>query len=339
MSSFNIDDVSLEPELFEIISEKNLSGLCTYFYSKFHYPVNVLDTTMHTAAHAPDETIGDKYWDQTIQQGYIHPDLLEHTKDNKYIEAIQKVNQIVCVDWGDVKFPNLNGTIMAGKSIVGYSVVIFKDDHYSLTDAMKIAKLFNRCCQSIFNSNYDSMHKNLHFTKHIFASMLMNGNIATRDEIKEYERISGLLLSENYAVINLECESGIELSGTDVTVIGRSLVIGKPVSLMLQNRNATVTMCHTRTKDVASKTKAAQVVVVAAGHIGTLTADCVREGQTVIDVGTNWNDELQKYVGDSVFDEVEPIVERITPVPGGVGSVTTAVLAKHVVVAAERATA
>ena len=132
---------------------------------------------------------------------------------------------------------------------------------------------------------------------------------------------------------------GVELSGTDVTVIGRSLVIGKPVSLMLQNRNATVTMCHTRTKDVPSKTKAAQVVVVAAGHIGTLTGECVREGQTVIDVGTNWNDEIQKYVGDSVFDEVEPIVERITPVPGGVGSVTTAVLAKHVVIAAERATA
>ena len=141
------------------------------------------------------------------------------------------------------------------------------------------------------------------------------------------------------ACIEIIDHYGIELSGTDVTVIGRSLVIGKPVSLMLQNRNATVTMCHTRTKDVASKTKAAQVVVVAAGHIGTLTADCVREGQTVIDVGTNWNDELQKYVGDSVFDEVEPIVERITPVPGGVGSVTTAVLAKHVVVAAERATA
>ena len=132
---------------------------------------------------------------------------------------------------------------------------------------------------------------------------------------------------------------GVELQGTPVTVLGRSLVIGKPVSMMLQARNATVTMCHTRTRDLAAECAKAEVLVVAVGHIGTVGAGHVSAGQTVIDVGINWDEAAGKLVGDAAFDEVEPIVAAITPVPGGVGSVTTAVLAKHVVVAAERANA
>ena len=129
---------------------------------------------------------------------------------------------------------------------------------------------------------------------------------------------------------------GYDLTGANVTVLGRSLVIGKPVSMMLQAANATVTMCHTKTVDVDEKTKAADILVVAAGHIGTVGASGVREGQVVIDVGINWNEELGKLAGDVAFDEVEPIVAAITPVPRGVGSVTTAILAEHVVTAAER---
>ena len=127
-----------------------------------------------------------------------------------------------------------------------------------------------------------------------------------------------------------------ELSGAEAVVVGRSLVIGRPVSLMLQAADATVTMCHTRTRDLPAVCRRADIVVVAAGRAGVLGADAVSEGQTVIDVGINWDEEAQKLVGDARFDEVEPIVGAITPVPGGVGSVTTAVLAKHVVEAAER---
>ncbi len=130
---------------------------------------------------------------------------------------------------------------------------------------------------------------------------------------------------------------GYELTGAKVAVVGRSLVIGKPVSMMLQAANATVTMCHTRTKDLAGELKAADIIVAAAGHIGTVQADAVREGQVVIDVGINWDEEAGKLCGDVSFDAVEPVVKAITPVPGGVGSVTTAILAKHVVEAAERA--
>ena len=129
---------------------------------------------------------------------------------------------------------------------------------------------------------------------------------------------------------------GYDLTGARVTVLGRSLVIGKPVSMMLQAKNATVTMCHTRTKDVDVECKKAEILVVAAGHAGTVTANAVAPGQVIIDVGINWDEEAQKLVGDVKYDEVEPIVDAITPVPGGVGSMTTAVLASHVVTAAER---
>lgn len=129
---------------------------------------------------------------------------------------------------------------------------------------------------------------------------------------------------------------GIGLRGADVTVIGRSLVIGKPVSMLLQAASATVTMCHTKTRDLPAKCRAADLVVVAAGHPGTFSAECAAPGQTVIDVGINWDADAGKLVGDADFNAVAPIVKAITPVPGGVGSVTTACLAKHVAEAAER---
>lgn len=127
----------------------------------------------------------------------------------------------------------------------------------------------------------------------------------------------------------------IPLEGKRVTVIGRSLVIGKPVSMMLQNRNATVTMCHTKTVNMAEECRKAEILVVAAGKAGVVDAGFAAPGQIVVDVGINVNAE-GKLCGDVAFDAVEPVVEAITPVPGGVGSVTTAVLAKHVVEAAEK---
>ena len=130
---------------------------------------------------------------------------------------------------------------------------------------------------------------------------------------------------------------GYELQGSRVTVVGRSMVVGRPVSMMLQACNATVTMCHTRTRDLPAECRAADILVVATGHAGTVGANAARPGQVVVDVGINWDDAASGLCGDVDFDAVEPIVSAITPVPGGVGSVTTAVLAAHVVEAAERA--
>ena len=128
---------------------------------------------------------------------------------------------------------------------------------------------------------------------------------------------------------------GIELQGKRVAVIGRSLVIGKPVSMMLQTRNATVTMCHTKTVNMAEVCRNAEILVVAAGKAGVVDGSFAAPGQIVVDVGINVNAE-GKLCGDVKFEDAEPIVAAITPVPGGVGSVTTAVLAKHVIEAAEK---
>ena len=135
---------------------------------------------------------------------------------------------------------------------------------------------------------------------------------------------------------------GIDCKGKNAVVIGRSLVVGKPAAMMLMAKNATVTICHTRTVNVPEICKGTDIIVTAAGVLNSLTKDYVREGQIVIDVSMNWNPEKITtkgkggMSGDCVFDEVEPIVEAITPVPGGVGAVTTTVLMKHVVEAAEK---
>ena len=128
----------------------------------------------------------------------------------------------------------------------------------------------------------------------------------------------------------------IDVKGKKAAVIGRSLVIGRPVAMMLMHANATVAVCHTRTVDVPSITKEADIVIAASGQMESVGAEYLKDGQVVIDVGIGWNEAKQKLCGDVKFDEAEPVVQAITPVPGGVGSVTTAVLCKHVVEAARR---
>lgn len=126
---------------------------------------------------------------------------------------------------------------------------------------------------------------------------------------------------------------GIDCTGKKAVVIGRSLVVGKPAAMMLLKKNATVTVCHTKTVDMPAVVREADVVIVAAGRAGIVGADYLRPGQAVIDVGINVNAE-GKLCGDVNFAEAEPVVAAITPVPGGVGSVTTSVLVEHVVEAA-----
>jgi methylenetetrahydrofolate dehydrogenase (NADP+)/methenyltetrahydrofolate cyclohydrolase len=129
---------------------------------------------------------------------------------------------------------------------------------------------------------------------------------------------------------------GVDCTGKKAVVIGRSLVVGRPAALMLMHKNATVTVCHTKTVDMPAIVREADIVIVAAGKMETIGAEYFREGQIVIDVGIGWNEEKGKLCGDVKFDEAEPIVSAITPVPGGVGTVTTSVLVNHVAVAAAR---
>lgn len=126
----------------------------------------------------------------------------------------------------------------------------------------------------------------------------------------------------------------IDPKGKKVTVIGRSMVVGKPLSMMLLKRHATVTICHTRTKDLTVTCREAEILVAAAGKARMVTADMVGDGAVVVDVGINVDDK-GNLCGDVDFEAAEPATSYISPVPRGVGSVTSSVLAKHVLKAAE----
>ncbi len=128
----------------------------------------------------------------------------------------------------------------------------------------------------------------------------------------------------------------IPLKGKKVVVLGRSLVVGKPVAMLLLREHATVTICHSRTENLPEVCAGADVLVAAVGRAKMVKADYVREGQVVIDVGINEDpDRPGKYCGDVDRESVEPIAAKLTPVPGGVGSVTTAVLCKQTIMACE----
>ena len=128
---------------------------------------------------------------------------------------------------------------------------------------------------------------------------------------------------------------GIDLKGKNATVVGRSMVVGKPLSMMLLKKHATITVCHTRTVDLPAVCKKAEILVAAAGKARMITEDMVGEGAVVADVGINV-DESGNMCGDVDFEAVMAKASYISPVPSGVGSITTSVLAKHVVRAAER---
>lgn len=128
--------------------------------------------------------------------------------------------------------------------------------------------------------------------------------------------------------------AGVDLSGKDVVVIGRSNIVGKPVASLALQRSATVTICHSKTKNIADKTRAADVVIVAVGRAGFLTGDMLKPGAVVIDVGINRNSE-GKLCGDADFDSCIGVVSKITPVPGGVGLMTRANLLKNTIKSAK----
>lgn len=128
---------------------------------------------------------------------------------------------------------------------------------------------------------------------------------------------------------------GVDPAGKRAVVVGRSLVVGRPLSMLLLGRNATVTLCHTKTADLAAVTRGADILIAAAGKPGLICGEHVSPGQIVLDVGINFTAD-GKLAGDVRFDEVMPVVAAVTPVPGGVGTVTTSVLIWHVVTAAMR---
>ena len=131
-------------------------------------------------------------------------------------------------------------------------------------------------------------------------------------------------------IIQLLKRSGVEIEGKECVIVGRSNIVGKPMALLMLRENATVTICHSRTKELKEVTKRADILIVAIGKPKFITAEYVKEGAVVIDVGIHRNEE-NKLCGDVDFDSVEPLASAITPVPGGVGPMTIAMLMNNCV--------
>ncbi len=145
---------------------------------------------------------------------------------------------------------------------------------------------------------------------------------------------SGLLSCTPFGIVKLLKSYNIDLKGKDVVIINRSLLVGKPLALMLLNENATVTICHSKTKDIAEKTKKADIVIVAVGKKNFLTKDMIKDDAIVIDVGINRDtNDNKKICGDVDFENVSKKTSYITPVPGGVGPMTIAMLLRNTYIA------
>ena len=144
----------------------------------------------------------------------------------------------------------------------------------------------------------------------------------------------GFIPATAHAALEMIHRSGVELQGADAVVVGRSAVVGMPLAFMLTKEDATVTVCHSKTRDLAAEVRRADVVVVAAGKPGLVTGAMLKPGAVVIDVGINVVDG--RIVGDVDFESAEKVASAITPVPGGVGPLTNALLLSHLMRAAQR---
>src|SRR6188472_2945122 len=144
----------------------------------------------------------------------------------------------------------------------------------------------------------------------------------------------GFLPATAHAAVEILRRSGIEIAGRDAVVVGRSPVVGMPAAFLLVKEDATVTVCHSRTRDLAAHVRDADIVVVAAGRPGLITGEMLKPGAVVVDVGINMVDG--RLVGDVDFASAVEVASAITPVPGGIGPLTNALLLTHLIRAAER---
>ena len=188
--------------------------------------------------------------------------------------------------------------------------------------------------------NVNGILVQLPLPKHITEKKIIKTISPKKDVDAFHAENVGRIVIGNYAflpctpagVMELIHSTGTDVSGKECVVIGRSNIVGKPMAMLLLHENGTVTICHSHTKDLAAVCRRADILVSAVGKADFVTADMVKEGAVVIDVGMNRNAE-NKLCGDVKFDEVEPKASYITPVPGGVGPMTIAMLMKNTLMA------
>ena len=192
------------------------------------------------------------------------------------------------------------------------------------------------------DDNIDGILVQLPLPKHLDDSVIIN-NIRVDKDVDAFHPVNvGKIMIGDYdflpctpaGIMELIHESGVDVDGKDCVVIGRSNIVGKPMSMLLLHENGTVTTCHSHTKNLSEVTSRADILVAAVGIAKFVKADMVKPGAVVIDVGMD-RDENGKLCGDVDFDEVEPVAGAITPVPGGVGPMTIAMLMRNTVTASK----
>ena len=217
-----------------------------------------------------------------------------------------------------------------------YSVVHEMPDSITQEELLETIEMMNK------NPKLDGILVQLPLPKHIDTTIVLEAINPLKDVDgfhpynvgRMVSNLDSLLPATPFGVMRMFEEYGIELSGKNVVVIGSSDIVGKPMASLLINAKATVTVCNSRTKDLASHTKAADIVVIAVGVPYLLKADMIKEGAIVIDVGINRLD-TGKLVGDADFEDCKSKCSHITPVPGGVGPMTIGMLLKNTLKAAK----
>ena len=217
-----------------------------------------------------------------------------------------------------------------------YSVVHEMPDSITQEELLETIEMMNK------NPKLDGILVQLPLPKHIDTTVVLEAINPLKDVDgfhpynvgKMVSNLDSFLPATPFGVMRMFEEYGIELSGKNVVVIGSSDIVGKPMASLLINAKATVTVCNSRTKDLASHTKAADIVVIAVGVPYLLKADMIKDGAIVIDVGINRLD-TGKLVGDADFEDCKSKCSHITPVPGGVGPMTIGMLLKNTIKAAK----
>ena len=217
----------------------------------------------------------------------------------------------------------------------------FNSFKYALPAETTEEELLNVVKELNEDKNVNGILVQLPLPKHIDEKTIINA-IAPNKDVDAFHPVNvGKIMVGNYdfvpctpaGVMELIKESGIDVSGKECVIVGRSNIVGKPQAMLLLHQNGTVTICHSKTKNLAEKTKNADILVAAVGIPNFIKGDMIKEGAVVIDVGIN-RLENKKLCGDVEFESAEKVAGAITPVPGGVGPMTIAMLMKNTVKAA-----
>lgn len=218
----------------------------------------------------------------------------------------------------------------------------FLSREYKYPDSVSQAELLSLIAELNRDSAVDGVLVQLPLPEHIDEDAIIEAIDPEKDvdafhPINVGRMMTGkpvLLPCTPAGIMELFNEYGISLDGKICVMVGRSNIVGKPMSMLMLRANGTVITCHSHTGNLAELTRQADVLVVAAGHQGLITGEMVKPGAVVIDVAMNRNPETGKFTGDVLFDEVAPRAAFITPVPGGVGPMTRAMLMKNILAAA-----